>query len=548
LSGECCFNLVDVKCAVSCLKAHKNDGSSGLTSDHFINVGDDCFTHIALLFSSIVVHGSSPDTFLRSTIVPIPKGKHGAASDSSNFRGITLSSIYGKLFDNIVLSRFSDRLSSSQLQFGFKVKSSTSMCTMVLKESISYYVSNQSSVFCTFLDASKAFDRVRYCKLFRLLVVRQVPALIIRVLINFYLGNFVRVHWCGIVSDYFLVGNGVKQGSVLSPVLFCLYLDGLLVALLKAGVGCYIGTNFVGALAYADDIVLLAPSASALRIMLAICDDYAKDYYISFNASKSKCLIVLPNNRRFLHEFVELSAFYVGDNPIEFVDHFVHLGHVITNQLTDSDDILKRRHEFVGQVNNVLCFFSKLKSCVIHKLFQSYCMSMYGCELWLLSNTHINDLCVSWRKSLRRVWRLPFTTHCYILPLLCQCLSLEDEISRRSLSFIIDCVRNSSRLVRAIANYGIIYGRYNSILGHNALLCSIKYSFDLCDICRPNGGVNARCLVNTFFNSQIEERQVQTVNFLHELILLRDNVLVLSNNLIFSREELDVYINGICTA
>ena len=68
-------------------------------------------------------------------------------------------------------------------------------------------------------------------------------------LINFYTGNYVRVAWCGIVSDYFLAINGVKQGGVLSPVLFCLYIDGLLVALSKAGVGCYIGEYFVGALA-----------------------------------------------------------------------------------------------------------------------------------------------------------------------------------------------------------------------------------------------------------------------------------------------------------
>ena len=49
-------------------------------------------------------------------------------------------------------------------------------------------------------------------------------------------------------------------GGVLSPVLFCLYIDGLLVALSKDGVGCFVGDNFVGVLAYADDIVLLAPS------------------------------------------------------------------------------------------------------------------------------------------------------------------------------------------------------------------------------------------------------------------------------------------------
>ena len=141
------FNFCDVRHAVSRLKAHKNDGSTGLTSDHIINAGDDCFTHLALLFPAIVVHGTVPDSFLYSTIVPIPKGKHGNMSDSSNFRGITLSSIYGKLFDNIVLYRYSDSLLSSELQFGFKAKSSTSLCSMVLKESLAYYVNHQSSVF-----------------------------------------------------------------------------------------------------------------------------------------------------------------------------------------------------------------------------------------------------------------------------------------------------------------------------------------------------------------------------------------------------------------
>jgi len=75
-------------------------------------------------------------------------------------------------------------------------------------------------------------------------VSRQVSPPIIRVLLLFYNGTFVRIALCDIVSDYF---QAVMALSRLSPVPFCLYFDGLLVALSKAGVGCFIGDYFVGA-------------------------------------------------------------------------------------------------------------------------------------------------------------------------------------------------------------------------------------------------------------------------------------------------------------
>ena len=98
------------------------------------------------------------------------------AADRNNFRGIDLSSVYGKLLDNIALFQFGDELQTSQLQFGFKAKSSTNLCTFVLKQALSYYATNQSNVFCTFLHATKAFDRINYCKHFRLLLKRDLPA------------------------------------------------------------------------------------------------------------------------------------------------------------------------------------------------------------------------------------------------------------------------------------------------------------------------------------------------------------------------------------
>jgi len=130
-------------------------------------------------------------------------------------------------------------------------------------------------------------DRVQYWKLFRLLIKRDLPAFIVRLLIHLYVGHVTRVSWCSLASEFFVVQNGVKQGWVASPVLFCIYIDDLM-RLADSGVGCFVGFTFVGALAYADDIVLIAPTPSAMRQLLTICDIYAAEYDITFNANKSK--------------------------------------------------------------------------------------------------------------------------------------------------------------------------------------------------------------------------------------------------------------------
>ena len=99
---------------------------------------------------------------------------------------------------------------------------------------------NKLSLEPIMLDFTKAFDRVRFDKLFEILIERKVPSCIIRILIDMYTRQTVRTVWEGCVSDEFSANNGVQQGSVLSSVLFTLYIDVLLNRLEQSGLGCYV--------------------------------------------------------------------------------------------------------------------------------------------------------------------------------------------------------------------------------------------------------------------------------------------------------------------
>ena len=183
----------------------------------------------------------------------------------------------------------------------------------------------------------------------------------------------------------------------MSPILFCIYIDNLLVSLKNNDIGCHVGSHFCGAFGYADDIMLLSPSVSGLQNMLDCCSEFAYTYNVKFNPSKSKCITFSQKKN------IGSPELYMNDVKLDNVQLVKHLGHILTTKssdLSDDKDILHQTSMYNRKANAVLSDFKHISGNLRVKIVQSYGSSFYGSQLWDLSNNCIDRLSISWRKTI----------------------------------------------------------------------------------------------------------------------------------------------------
>ena len=205
---------------------------------------------------------------INSIIVPLVKNKCGNLTDKNNYRPIVLSSITSKVFEHIILPRLEEYLWTTDNQFGFKSGHSTDLCIYALSEFVEYFKSRSTSVYIVFLDASKAFDIISHWTLFRKLIDRNVPMYLIMILCYWYQHQLMSVRWRYFVSNVFKVTNGVRQGGILSPKLFNIYIDRLSNILNHFLIGGSLGGKRINHMLYADDYALLVILCRFAKIVI----------------------------------------------------------------------------------------------------------------------------------------------------------------------------------------------------------------------------------------------------------------------------------------
>ena len=368
--------LENVFDAVLSLKSGKSADDDEIKAEHFLNAPYNVFIALQNLFNAMLRHSYVPKQFKLGTIVPIIKDHQGNHGDVSNYRGITISPIVSKIFEHALKIIFGNFLSSSPWQFGFKRKSSTLHAVYCLKETVDYYVNNNSRVFCAFLDASKAFDRLIHSGLFLKLINRNVPKIFLDIIMQWYGDLYCRVKWADSFSQWYQVTAGVRQGGVLSPNFYCLYVDELVSILESLNVGCYILEIFMASLMYADDMALLAPSTKGLQLLLDQCSKYCREWDICLNEKKSK----------LLYFGKRCSSIYnpsLNDKPLEWVDSWTYLGVDVVSGKHFGCSATARIKKFYRCANGIFRVEGRSDDETMLRLVESHCIPIltYSMEI-----------------------------------------------------------------------------------------------------------------------------------------------------------------------
>ena len=253
-----------------------------------------------------------------------------------------------------------------------------------------------------FLDASKAFDRVNRRKLLLKLESRGVPTYILRLLSNELIGQYTCVRWGSTHSEFFPIGNGVKQGGILSPLLFNVYMDNLSLQLHRQSIGCSVGSTVVNHMLYADDVVLFAPSAKGLQKLLDFSHTYGCNHDIEFNHSKS-CVMYIDSRKAGNAQIMT-----IGGKILNVVTSFSYLGHIICNDLSDDADLKAKTRQMYAKSNTLRQKFHMCSTAVKVKLFTAYFSNVYMCALWVnYRKTTFHQFMVAYNNSYRILNRLP---------------------------------------------------------------------------------------------------------------------------------------------
>jgi hypothetical protein len=343
---------------------------------------------------------------------------------------------------------FADKFNNHRNQFGFVKEGGCNKALFVFNSVVRYFSSKGSNVFCCSLDATKAFDRLNHFYILSCLIERGFPLCIVNVFASWYrnLNAYVRCD-NNVVSTCFNVLSGTPQGSLLGGKFFNFIIDKLLTQLDDAQIGCHINGLFAGAIAYADDIMLLSASVVQMREMLEICYKFGISCDLKFNCAKSFWGLVGKLYRSDVLEFK------IGGNLVPKCDKITYLGIDFTFGSSLGIDCSKRTQKFMAAVSSILLHKVIGYESLFSTLLISKCLPIlsYGLDCLMLDSKSLNSVSKAWNTAFRWLFGLSKFVSTRLLFLQCKTMSLKFLLDCRLMCFFQSIIQSSNVLVKCLS-------------------------------------------------------------------------------------------------
>ncbi|KAI8433901.1 hypothetical protein MSG28_015827 [Choristoneura fumiferana] len=395
----------EVRSAIKHLKSGKAVGSDEIPIETIRCCGDygvDIFHRICNL---IWRTGVWPTEWTHSLFIPLHK--KGSTTKCSNYRLIALITHASKVLLHILHQRLNSFISKeiAPEQAGFVKGRGTREQILIVRQIIEKAKEFNRPVYICFVDFQKAFDSVRWPRMWKTLLDMGVPQHLVHVLRTLYENNTASVRMDNVSSQRFCPTAGVRQGCILSPLLFNAYTEHIMrIALENWTDGIPIGGKNISNLRYADDTTLLATSEDKIGELLTRIETVSLEFGLKLNRTKTKIMIV-DRGRNNAPEVTEIANCQV-------VQSYVYLGSLVSNKGGSEDEIKRRmvitrcamdRLSKVWRDRNITKTTKiRLVRALVFPIF------LYGAETWTVKERERQRIDAlemwCWRRLLRVSW------------------------------------------------------------------------------------------------------------------------------------------------
>ena len=427
--------------AIRSLKNNKAADSTGISAEHLKNGIYSISPTLTCLINKIFNEGTVPTQFKSGILTPVHK-KGKATTDAGNYRGITVTSIIGKVFERILLHHQDAAFDvhQSDLQFGFTSGSRPTMAALIVTEAIADARDKKAPLYVASLDACKAFDVVDHNSLLYKMKKIGINNSIWKVKQDSYRNITSKVRFRNNLTEEFTVWQGVRQGGVTSTNDYKVYCNDLLKRAEKMGLGLKINNIYLGTPTCADDMVMLSENTYELQCLLNLAKSYANEERYQLHPQKS-VVACFNADTKWVDFLTDANCFSLGSDAIPVVQNFTHLGidrYTINSdacKLIDSRIQLGRRTAY-ALMGAGLYAANGLPTLVSLRLYNTFVIPriLSGLESVVLKRKDINKLELYHRQTLRILQGLPERCAVEGVYLLAGALPIEATLDLRILS------------------------------------------------------------------------------------------------------------------